>query len=864
MTIQTLRPNSDDAVSGWTRNGGGTPLWTQIDDAPVDDATYAVANAGSWPGSYYITGLTSYTLAAAERCKQVQIRWRHASESAGVGRAVWMTIRDPQGSSSGGPAVSSPRDFAQGSSTTFGPHSGMFRPQAPGVASGGVWTQAVLSRMQVEMYAKQAASLRISEVYVDLDINAQPVTSAVTQTGHTTTTRPTVSWAYSDADNDAQTVYRVKVFSAAQYGAGGFDPETAAATWDSGELFGNAGQAVVGADLVNGVTYKAYVKTGQAWPTGVPWYSAWALSAAFTMSLVPPPTPRLSVTSDSAVPAVRNLLQVLADLNVLTADQSSSEVAVGSWPGLVNMAAPTRTTAQAKSGVASTLMSSSAAGTMSMTTASGTSGFPVRPGDQWTASCSFRAAVSARTCKVYLVWYKRDGTASATPTSGSAGAADSTGAWVTQTVTATVPADAQFAAVRCEVAATGAGAEVHYADETGAWTGPGTAWTPGGWAGTDTQEAQYADLTAGTSNLAPSQLASGTELTKGADGFYPRTADRVTSDLSASHSGERSLLWETLVGTFGFLDWGLPNGTFDDLAPPYALACVPGRTYTLSVWAKASASFSSKLFVFTRDHLGNQVDAGANTGAVTITTAWQQFSVTKTVPAGTVWCSGGLENTAGAENVKVWADDITWKEGSAAGAAGPGQGIGLYFSPWAALRGSPLAADAATQKALVYDEEAPPARIRIYRARNVAVQPDEVTVLASPWSAPVPAQLDAPGQWVLKDPLQPANNLAADILQGLTEEVGEDLAEEHPLGRELPAVFSDFIGGYDGAFQVHAKDDAAWYGVQQLLRTRHALWLAHPAGGAKYVRLVRRSISKPLVGAGTTLTVDYVETGRPA
>lgn len=74
----------------------------------------------------------------------------------------------------------------------------------------------------------------------------------------TTTTRPTVSWTYTDAEGDAQVTWKVKVFSAAQYGAGGFNPDTSTATWSgTGRILVNAVKIPI--DLDN-ATYRAYVQ----------------------------------------------------------------------------------------------------------------------------------------------------------------------------------------------------------------------------------------------------------------------------------------------------------------------------------------------------------------------------------------------------------------------------------------------------------------------------------------------------------------------------------------------------------------------------------------------------------------------------
>jgi hypothetical protein len=109
----------------------------------------------------------------------------------------------------------------------------------------------------------------------------------------TTTTKPTITWTYSDPEGDAQERYRIKIFTAAQYGIGGFDPETSPNTWDSGEVLSAAVTKDVPVDLAN-ATYRVYVKVADVGSSGR--YSAWDFNG-FTVNVTPPPAPTLVVTA---------------------------------------------------------------------------------------------------------------------------------------------------------------------------------------------------------------------------------------------------------------------------------------------------------------------------------------------------------------------------------------------------------------------------------------------------------------------------------------------------------------------------------------------------------------------------------------
>lgn len=89
----------------------------------------------------------------------------------------------------------------------------------------------------------------------------------VTPSATTNTIHPVVSWSTSAPDSPVpQERYRVKVFSSAQYGAGGFNPWTSIPTWDSLEIVDTSTNAVtVPVGLQNGTTYRAYVWTAQQW-----------------------------------------------------------------------------------------------------------------------------------------------------------------------------------------------------------------------------------------------------------------------------------------------------------------------------------------------------------------------------------------------------------------------------------------------------------------------------------------------------------------------------------------------------------------------------------------------------------------------
>ncbi len=138
----------------------------------------------------------------------------------------------------------------------------------------------------------------------DADLDGSWTITAVTSTTfqYTTTTSGTISSTSASGtawtgDDKAQYQARVKVFSQAQYSASGFDPDAVTPIWTTLVTDGSQ-SAQVGVDLVNGTTYRAYVRTsatayGQILTSAfgyVQWTTALATPAApgtFTATLQP-------------------------------------------------------------------------------------------------------------------------------------------------------------------------------------------------------------------------------------------------------------------------------------------------------------------------------------------------------------------------------------------------------------------------------------------------------------------------------------------------------------------------------------------------------------------------------------------------
>jgi hypothetical protein len=296
MATVTLLPNAQEAsVPSWTIGGGAATYWGALSDA--SDATY-VENTGGLDG--FGVSFATFTLPALAQVRQIafKARMQFPSYPSGSTDTVRFYEASTVGSVVGGPGWRGLDDIR--ADLDFGDalirYHTIWTGTSPDGSLGPVYTQALIDNRAMKVYRIQPTGtipFRIMRFELLFTYNEAPVVSAVAASPMTSS-RPTVTWTYLDPEGDNQERRRIKVFSAAQYGIGGFNPDTSPHTWDSGEVYAATQTATVGADLQNGVTYKAYVKASDVGSGGR--YSAWALSSTFTIALTPPPAPTLAIT----------------------------------------------------------------------------------------------------------------------------------------------------------------------------------------------------------------------------------------------------------------------------------------------------------------------------------------------------------------------------------------------------------------------------------------------------------------------------------------------------------------------------------------------------------------------------------------
>lgn len=191
------------------------------------------------------------------------------------------------------------------------PVGGGFTPSTlAGQAQVG-WTDAHADAARISVKGITTTPVKVYEVYGDIRYVVQPVPTVTAPTGTVTNTNlPTTTWTdVLDSDGGGQTHFEVKIFSAAQYGAGGFDPATSTPTVSSGITASSALLWQATANLAN-ATYRSYVRVAQT-VNGVQHWSAW-VNGQYIVNVAIPGTPTLALTPFSSAGYIQTVTTTVA------------------------------------------------------------------------------------------------------------------------------------------------------------------------------------------------------------------------------------------------------------------------------------------------------------------------------------------------------------------------------------------------------------------------------------------------------------------------------------------------------------------------------------------------------------------------
>ncbi|MGH9252375.1 MAG: hypothetical protein ACRD0W_23080, partial [Acidimicrobiales bacterium] len=650
MAITTIRPTADENDGAWLDDGGAATLFAHVADN--SDATYIVGTVGYPSYGYYCSLLAGdvTALTATQRVMRVRVRARFSKSVGGATPDQFCSIsmidthtRKRMAMQAIRAITSSLRDitFPWWTFSMLGPDWGA----TPATTTTLINRLAFVCHAN-NNYAGAAAFVRIFELYCDVDIHERVTISGVVATGATTTATPTISWTYnSNADLDPQRSYQVKVFTLAQTTVAGFDADADEAVWDSGQVRSTNTSVVVQTALVNGVSYVAYVRVASDF-NSTDWWTDYTATSTIAMNYTAPPTPTLTVTQETTLPSLRNLLVVDTKLNLLSADDASFENGLGSWGAQTN-ATIVQSATQALHGTQSMRLTATGAGNMSAISAGGVFPYQVKAGQQYTVLASFRAAVTGRSCRVAVQWVDQTGANLGAVVNGS-NVTDTTSGWTQAFVTATAPAGVYGVRLIAEVLSAGA-AEQHFVDQMSLHTGTSTTWFVGGLQKDgsfgnrlDRTVIEYVDrhiATAETTNILYANIATGGDANGDTHGFATRHPEDIidVDRLGRQHQGEVCIRWQIGETTGSVLDLGTAQGVFSSFTetPEATLPGVPGRTYPLSLRVRAVAgSHDMALALVGIDQAGAVVGSATVGSTVSVGTSYSQLSVVHTMPAG--------------------------------------------------------------------------------------------------------------------------------------------------------------------------------------------------------------------------------------
>jgi hypothetical protein len=392
----------------------------------------------TWSNSYYVGtgGLTSAQAAFAIRRKQ----------ATGVNEwwngATWQTTEF----------------FLSGTSASYA-----FR--ANEVANAIAWTFAVAIR---DGYGGQS-----------------PYSNGVTVTGSTAAqvtvlqptavvsiVNPVVQWSMYDPENDPQQTYQVRIIEKSVFDLGVSNPLTATAVWDTGELVdATTRQVTTAVDLLNGNTYRAYVRIKT---TGV--YSGWSYTE-FVVSLAPPAQAELTLTVLDDAGAIQ--IDVQGRDSMMSADTGRS---FAGWVAASNstIVGPQAAYTDAQSNYAMRFKSV-AAGVFSVRTSEL---YTIKAGVLYTAAVSLaRTGTSAgRFFHVDIEWLDGASTVISTTVGDTTTTVDTTAQ--TAYVSSAPPGAAMYARVLVSASTAVTGGEQHDLFDPVFRPGDGIEWSPGGLLGT--------------------------------------------------------------------------------------------------------------------------------------------------------------------------------------------------------------------------------------------------------------------------------------------------------------------------------------------------------------------------------------------
>lgn len=301
MSTITTYPDTTLSSSNATVTGAAT-VHQAISD--VSDSTY-VAITSSIDGSTYLVqpasikvGVAEPSLPAGALAISSTLKARYKRTSGNTSARGYIYANGDGGSQSAN-AITTPGSTIRSeticlvSSSTPTDLVVSFSTYSPVAVSSG-W-----SDVDWDQGLAATGTIRVYELSVDTIFATKPQVAIDGPTGTVTDTNlPLITWSpILDASGGQQARYEVKLFTAAQYGAGGFNPATSAPEHYSG-IVASSDEFWTPTEIVTDDTYKAYVRIGQS-INGNAHLSDWTGSDAFVLDVQVPAAPLITVTPDN-------------------------------------------------------------------------------------------------------------------------------------------------------------------------------------------------------------------------------------------------------------------------------------------------------------------------------------------------------------------------------------------------------------------------------------------------------------------------------------------------------------------------------------------------------------------------------------
>jgi len=847
MPVQTLTPRARrGSLQNSAAVGGSDPAiltdgntTTTYLDCVVDTTAVTLYGTAAYD-------LTTFTLPAGAQVRSIVGRLTHAETSL-VGNYLNLSaiIQDID------PATNN--DYGSGGLLAGSTATVMGNgPAVTQRSDGQPFTQVDIDRLGLNIYTSNwsgsggSSRIKVFEAAVDVTYNQAPTATGTGPNANVGAARPVFTWTYSDPEGDAQERFRIKVFSAAQYSAAGFDPNTATPAVDSGEIFSSATSWTCNTDLTNGVSYRAYVFVADVGSNGrYNIVTSTGPYATCTIAMSAPAAPRITVVQDLV--NMRNVLTLQDTQNMLGADDAGFEATVGSWVSQVNCSVA-RSTAQFEDGLACLAITATAAGVLTAGTGLQAN---VTAGKVYTARAALRPNTTARSVRVDIQWFNASN--GLISTLQGPVITQATGQFNPVFVTGTAPAGTTQAKVAVELTTAAGAGEIHYLDDV--------------------------VLVAGALNMLDDPAF---EVDANADGVADDWTSSIGSGQSATYAMDTARVYAGLSAQKITL---IGDGTNYAGITQANRGVVSGQAYTVTavVWADQPCTFS--MF---HPEFGNYEQAVTPGGWQTIThtftgsaTAFDVFSA-RIKYAGTVsvWI-GALQLELGATASPLVLNRKNWVRGgllslarldvqrSTDGGATWTALTRLFWQPGSYNYSTQDYSDI-TQQMVLNDYEAPRNVAVLYRARIKATV--GTVLLASQWSAWTSAGSQPLKGWWLKavynDQLNVQVFMGSETLDWSSDETQGVF---YPQGRKNAVVLSDVVHGEQVSIQLSFLDEASYTAFKTLRDARVVMLVQEPygsPGSQRFARFGKTRTSSHLLNPNGTrkriVKIPLIETDAPA